>query len=180
MLIYVGVLEIAQTIKTKQMKKSFLYVMTLGFLFGYGSIQAQYDDVYYGSSSSRSRTKPASNNSNYSSNYQEETYQDEYASDEFDDESYSYLDEYDYNYTHRIRRFHRPLAGRSFYDPFYWDPGSSPCGASVAGGSCAVTSGTKMNIIIGVIPRLITSIITVAPIIIVIVEPVGIPAGWAP
>lgn len=121
MLISVGVLEIAQTIKSKQMKKSFLYVMTLGLVFGFGSIQAQYDDVYYGSSSSRSRTKPVSN-SNYSSNEQDEPYQDEYYDDEYDDESYNYMDEYDYNYTHRIRRFHRPLAGRSFYDPFYWDP----------------------------------------------------------
>lgn len=89
------------------------------------TIQAQYDDVYY-SASSRTKAKPVktSEYSDYSnsSSTDEDYYDEESEYDNYDEDSYDNFDEYDYAYTHRIRRFHRPLAGRSFYDPFYLDP----------------------------------------------------------
>ncbi|MBT6836448.1 MAG: hypothetical protein HOA61_10410, partial [Bacteroidetes bacterium] len=39
--------------------------------------------------------------------------------DVYDD--YDYYD-YDYAYTKRIRRFHRPYVSFSYYDPFFYDP----------------------------------------------------------
>ncbi len=121
----ISVLQIAQTIKQKaKMKKSFLRVMILALATGAFSASAQYDDIYYSSGAARSRPKPVSNQADYYGNEryddQEAYYEEDY--DAYDDEAYNYLDEYDYSYTHRIRRFHRPLIGRGFYDPFYWDP----------------------------------------------------------
>lgn len=121
----VSVFQIAQTIKQKaKMKKSFLHVMILALAAGTVPVSAQYDDIYYSSGATRSRPKPVSNQERYygDERYNEQEAYSEEDYDAYDDEAYNYLDEYDYSYTHRIRRFHRPLIGRGFYDPFYWDP----------------------------------------------------------
>lgn len=106
------------------MKKSFNLILALSFVLVSWSIQAQYDDVYYNGSSLGKKSRVVSNNNSYSNDYASTTDDSYYGEegDDYDDDSYNYLDEYDYGYTHRIRRFHRPLAGRSFYDPYYIDP----------------------------------------------------------
>lgn len=121
MLISVSVLRITQ-IKSnlKQMKKSFNLIITLGLIFITWSLQAQYDDVYYGSTPARSRTRAVSNSDSYQSD--RNTDYNESDNPDYDDQSYNYMDDYDYTYTHQIRRFSRPLIGRGFYDPYYMDP----------------------------------------------------------
>jgi hypothetical protein len=97
------------------------------------SLKAQYDDVYYDPSRdarkttrTESRNTPATtrnNDDNSASDYDDQYDQSEY---------YEYDDEYDdYQYSSRIRRFHRPVRGFSYYDltyvdyyyydPFYYD-----------------------------------------------------------
>ena len=97
-------------------------------LFALASVnlaQAQYDDLYYDPDTDAS----------YSSNDY-----DQYSSDDYyeEDASYSDFDDdpYDYYYTSRIRRFHRPYYGFNYYDPVYvdmayYDPYSRPGAVTV-------------------------------------------------
>ena len=100
------------------------------------SLKAQHDDIYYDPSrdarntprtETRSNTSQNYNNNNSNSN-QDAQYDDQYT----DSEYYEYDDEYDdYQYSSRIRRFHRPYRGFGYYDntyvdyynydPFYYD-----------------------------------------------------------
>ncbi len=127
MLYTVSVLQVAQKkqLNQKQMKKSFSLILTICLVSISWSIQAQYDDVYYGSGF-RKKSKPVKTSSYDAYVSNNPSSDDEYypGDQEYEDydESGNNLNEYDYAYTHRIRRFHRPLAGRSFYDPFYLDP----------------------------------------------------------
>lgn len=41
----------------------------------------------------------------------------------FNDQNYEYFDDYAYHYSSRIRRFHRPVYGAGFFDPFYVNMG---------------------------------------------------------
>ena len=73
-------------------------------------VSAQFDDVYYDPDQVVVET----------------TYDGEYYDDEsadgityYDDDEYEYYDDYDYYYSSRIRRFHRPYTGFGFYDPCY-------------------------------------------------------------
>ena len=74
-------------------------------------LNAQFDDVYY---------EPDSYYSGSSYGYDDNTPP---ASNEdiiyYDDQSYEYVDDYDYYYTSRIRRFYNPYIGFGFYDPIY-------------------------------------------------------------
>lgn len=133
MLKFVSVLQIAQIkiLKQKQMKFSSKSLIILMVSFAW-TLQAQYDDVYYNgnSSSVRKKSRTVSNSnygdddlSYYNSNRSDNEYYDEYSTqhDSYDADNYNYYNE-DYAYTNRIRRFSRPLMGRSFYDPYYLDP----------------------------------------------------------
>lgn len=79
---------------------------------------AQTDDVYYNPDEVvKLKSNPSS--SNRLGSYRPEAYSTEEPS--FSDGSDSYYDDYDFYYTSRIRRFHRPLQGFSFFDPYYID-----------------------------------------------------------
>ena len=99
-----------------------------------GTVQAQYDDLYYNPDDDH--TYNYSSNSNSSSdnyNYDDEDY--DYDNYGYDDNNYDY-DDYDYQYSSRIRRFHRPYYGFNFFDPCYvdvayYDPFFSPVGTTV-------------------------------------------------
>jgi len=96
------------------MKNSILTLMGLLFLAGSGFAQA-YDDLYY----DPSKVKKTVNKQETYTYTDQQGYDNSYAQE---DEEY-FLDEedYDYYYTSRIRRFHRPLYGFEFFDPFYVD-----------------------------------------------------------
>lgn len=90
---------------------------------GVGNLYAQYDDLYYDPAKDKGffadykpNSKDYSRNDNYAYN-DDDYYQDDY----YDDEGYEYYDDYDYYYTSRIRRFHNPYYGFSFFDPVYLD-----------------------------------------------------------
>lgn len=94
------------------MKNSILTLLGL-FLFAGSGIAQAYDDLYYDPSRATKTVKS-----------RETVYTDQ----SYDDNSYQaeddyYLDDedYDYYYASRIRRFHRPLYGFDFFDPFYVD-----------------------------------------------------------
>lgn len=78
------------------------------------SVLAQYDDVYYDPERNNNRTStdrrqvpaPRTNPAPSQDYSYEEGYDDE---------------EYDYYYTSRLRRFHRPYAGFDYFDPIYVD-----------------------------------------------------------
>lgn len=86
---------------------------------------AQYDDVYY--DPSRGSTSPraprvGNNRPAPSSSYEPSTYgYNDYDNDDYNDDQYAYEDDYDYYYTSRLRRFHRPYRGFDFFDPVYVD-----------------------------------------------------------
>ena len=80
-------------------------------------LSAQTDDVYYDPSTDarppadyRTTDQPADANRNYDD-----------GDDQYDGESYDYEDDYAYEYSSRIRRFHRPVVVYDYYDPFYTD-----------------------------------------------------------
>ena len=78
---------------------------------------SQYDDLYYNPDK---QTK----NTNFYNPDQRSDYgnYDNYDDDsEWDESEYEYFDEYDYNYSSRIRRFHRPMRGFDYYSDFYTD-----------------------------------------------------------
>src|SRR6056297_2621420 len=100
---------------------------------------AQYDDVYYnpdtddyydGRSSGNNSGSYDDNNARY-----EEGYDNGYDNG-YDDYAYEQDEYYDYEYTSRVRRFHRPYYGFDYYDPIYvdlsyYDPYFHPWGATV-------------------------------------------------
>ena len=92
------------------------------------SLTAQYDDVYYDPSRDNRNTRTESRNTKATNDNSANDYDDQNNQDEY----YEYDDEYDdYQYSSRIRRFHRPVRGFSYYDlayvdyyyydPFYYD-----------------------------------------------------------
>lgn len=100
---------------------SFLVLVSQG-------IKAQFDDVYYDPSKVRKEDnyyketikpneKEVRLEEDIKSKQAEESYRD---SGDYDDE-YSEYDDQDYYYASRIKRFHRPYRGFSYYDPCYVD-----------------------------------------------------------
>ncbi len=101
----------------------------------------QYDDLYYDPdrdagtyNTGIDKSRPA-DNAVTTSRYDEEEgdYDNNTASYDqgYDDDEYEYYDDYDYYYTARVRRFHRPYYGFSYFDPvyadlYYYDPFINP------------------------------------------------------
>lgn len=95
--------------------KLLMKLSTLLLVFGISSTAAlaQYDDVYYDPERNNSRTTTDRRQVQPKTT---PTYAEEQNYDEgYDDE------EYDYYYTSRIRRFHRPYTGFDYFDPIYVD-----------------------------------------------------------
>ncbi len=109
------------------------------------SLNAQYDDVYFDPDKNereiyekrQGKAQPLTDNEYNSTNDSSSTYSSEnYKSNQtesvdkkddedsqantLDDEMYG-DDDYEYYYSSRIKRFHRPYYTRDFYDPFYTD-----------------------------------------------------------
>ena len=97
------------------MKKGML-IATLFSLLGIGYLPAQVsDDVYFDPDKDRVAVpKQRMEKSSYS-DYDGSGYANSY------DDEYDYYNDYDYYYTSRIRRFHRPYYGFNFFDPIYVD-----------------------------------------------------------
>ncbi|HMN90811.1 MAG TPA: hypothetical protein PKE68_12375, partial [Saprospiraceae bacterium] len=130
--------------------KNYMFLTLLTLLMLSGNLMAQqYDDLYYDPAKDRGffygyqsdkRSNNATNSQrnvySYTDNnaYRENDYRRN-NEDFYDDDYYSYEDDYDFYYTSRIRRFHRPYYGFSYFDPiyvdmFYYDPFFQP-GATV-------------------------------------------------
>ncbi len=109
------------------------FALVAALVLGLANISlAQYDDLYYDpdkdagyyySSSNNSSNDSYASNDRNDSDYDDEVYED-----------YEDYDDYDYYYTSRIRRFHRPYYGFSYFDPVYvdlayydpfWSPGAT-------------------------------------------------------
>lgn len=106
----------------KNMKWTLVFTFALVSCLG-TSVFAQYDDLYYDpdDNTSYSGSYGSSSTDDYSSDtysYDDEYYEDDYG---YDDDDSDYYDDYDYHYTSRIRRFHRPYYGFDFFDPCYID-----------------------------------------------------------
>ncbi len=78
---------------------------------------AQTDDVYYDPSTDA--PPPADFQTSQPANNVSRGYDD--GDDGYDGEFYDYEDEYAYEYSSRVRRFHRPTVVYDYYDPFYTD-----------------------------------------------------------
>jgi hypothetical protein len=87
-------------------------------LLAISPMSAQMDDVYY-NPDEVVKTKNNPSSSNRLGSYRPESY----SADEkgYTEGENSYYDDYDFYYTSRIRRFHRPLQGFNFFDPYYVD-----------------------------------------------------------
>jgi hypothetical protein len=98
-----------------------MQLLMLAILSAIGtSVTAQYDDLYYDPDDDTGyygtyRTDTNTDDQAYPSNGYD--YNDDY----YDDDEFEYYDDYDYQYTSRIRRFHRPYYGFDFFDPVYID-----------------------------------------------------------
>jgi hypothetical protein len=125
------------------MKKiNFLAFASLVLTLAFSNVAlGQYDDLYYDpdrdagtyyTTIGADRTQPADNA--VASRYDdEENYDDNTASygSGYDNDDYDYYEDYDYYYTSRVRRFHRPYYGFSYFDPiyadlYYYDPFINP------------------------------------------------------
>jgi hypothetical protein len=79
---------------------------------------AQFDDLYY---------KPGTSKTTITNDFGDQTYpESNHGYGSYDGDEYDYYDDYDYEYSRRIRRFHRPNPGFGFYDPFFYDPFMNP------------------------------------------------------
>lgn len=118
--------------KRKIMKHTKIYSTLCLLIFGLMtiSLQAQFDDLYF-----NPETDYPIVSTTTSYNEGTDSQQDDYTSSEsrenYDDEYYDHMNEYDFYYSSRIRRFQRPNRGFGFYDPFYvdyhyYDPFFSP------------------------------------------------------
>jgi hypothetical protein len=101
---------------------TFLQQLSLTLLFVMGSMAArgQFDDLYH---------KPTRNTPPPANDFGETNATGDYYDDDqygYDSDEYDYYDDYDYEYSRRIRRFHRPNPGFGFYDPFFFDPFWNP------------------------------------------------------
>lgn len=94
--------------------KLLMKLSMLLLLFGVSATAAlaQYDDVYYDPERNNNRT--------YTERRQVQPKTTPAQTEEYVDENYD-EEEYDYYYTSRIRRFHRPYAGFNYFDPIYVD-----------------------------------------------------------
>lgn len=98
--------------------KSLILLFLAFWIAAFGNaLQAQTDDVYYDPSTDapppadyQTTTEPA----NVSRGYDD-------GDDQYDDEFYDYDNDYAYEYSSRIRRFHRSTVVYDYYDPFYTD-----------------------------------------------------------
>ena len=107
---------INSTFKIIVMKYALIF--TLFTLLAVSPVGAQMDDVYYNPDEVvKLKNNPSS--SNRLGSYRPEAYSENETS--FSGGADSYYDDYDFYYTSRIRRFHRPLQGFSFFDPYYID-----------------------------------------------------------
>ncbi|MBK8954951.1 MAG: hypothetical protein IPM34_05260 [Saprospiraceae bacterium] len=84
-------------------------------------IQAQFDDIYYDPDKDDEHVEQryySSDQNGTDDRYQskDERYYD--PNESYDDE-YGEWEDQDYYYTSRIKRFHRPVYGFNYYDPFY-------------------------------------------------------------
>ncbi|NBU36022.1 MAG: hypothetical protein EBS35_05545 [Bacteroidetes bacterium] len=93
-------------------------IIALLTLLAIRPMSAQMDDVYY-NPDEVVKTKNSSFSSNRSGSYKPESYSADAKG--YSEGENSYYDDYDFYYTSRIRRFHRPLQGFSFFDPYYVD-----------------------------------------------------------
>jgi len=94
------------------MKKAILpAILCLAFV----SANAQFDDIYFDPSQDKPAQTVATNYAGSNQLYAEDI--EEY----YDNDYQEGYDDYDYYYTARIRRFHRPMYGFNYFDPFYSD-----------------------------------------------------------
>lgn len=114
--------------------KNYKLIVLIAALVVTGSLSAQqYDDLYYNPDKDKSFFKDYNadkqeTSKTYTARNDEKAYRDT-------DEDDAYYDDYDYYYSSRVRRFHRPFYGFNFFDPVYvdmsyYDPFLSP-GATV-------------------------------------------------
>ncbi len=94
--------------KSKLLKSGLFAAMTLMITTG---LRAQFDDVYYDPDAFYSGKSYGYDDNTPPASGEEIIY--------YDDDSYEYIDDYDYYYTSRIRRFYNPYIGFGFYDPIY-------------------------------------------------------------
>lgn len=76
---------------------------------------AQYDDIYYNPDENRTSDFQRTERQQYSYDNEATANNNNGSYNQFDDETY------DYYYTSRIRRFHRPTYGFGYFDPIYTD-----------------------------------------------------------
>lgn len=99
-------------------------------------LPAQYDDIYYNPDDDADYFSWHNGGTRHDPDqYYEESWRDNSGqiSDRgiddagdfrtFNDRDYTYFDDYAYHYSSRIRRFHRPVYGAGFFDPFYTNMG---------------------------------------------------------
>jgi len=98
--------------------KRFTFLIIFALLSS-ATVYAQYDDVYYDPEKDGGYYDYSDDRQNTSDEgYYSESDYDTYA---YDNDEYDYYNDYDFYYTSRIRRFHRPLYGFGYYDPVYVD-----------------------------------------------------------
>lgn len=126
------------------MKKiKFLAFASLVLTLAFSNVAlGQYDDLYYDpdrdagtyyTTTGADRTQPADNAVASRYDDEEADYDNNMAGNArgYDDDDYEYYEDYDYYYTSRVRRFHRPYYGFSYFDPiyadlYYYDPFINP------------------------------------------------------
>lgn len=102
----------------KIQRVALMLTIMLGTLAMYG----QFDDLYY-------TPRRGVVNNNFGNNNQNQNFDFNnrgVAYDDYDNDEFDYYDDYDYQFSRRIRQFHRPNPGFGFYDPFFFDPFLNP------------------------------------------------------
>lgn len=85
------------------------------FCLVFVSAFAQFDDIYFDPSQDQAAQSLVASYADQEQLYSEDV------KGFYDSDYQEGYDDYDYYYTARIRRFHRPMSGFSYFDPFYAD-----------------------------------------------------------
>ncbi len=112
----------------------FLALLLTLTLSSAGALFAQtFDDLYYDPETDKTLYYGLERKDNRV--YRDRNYSEDYRQNRSNEEGFDYYDDYDFYYSSRIRRFHRPFYGFGFFDPvyvdmFYYDPFLRP-GATI-------------------------------------------------
>jgi hypothetical protein len=111
--------KLSSNIKLTVMKRLIKFWLLIAAFFGFGNLNAQFDDVYFDPNQRNVNNTYNYGNDSYSTT---ETYTDPGGNTYITNNYFNNAHDDDYFYSQRLRRFYQPVVGISYFDPWYVTP----------------------------------------------------------